>query len=411
MDPMPTVFLVFGAFVALLTVWGLVPVRSWAILLPAFLASFLGTGLAGWWLLFIVVTTVVLGALGAFGSWLGWIGLVFVLVAVAGLVQQALRARRGAIEFDRVLAARVAARARTRRRPRSVLLPWSMRDVEVERTKNVRYAEGAGRRHLLDVYRAKVDGPPSPVLLQIHGGGWTVGTKNTQGRPLMNQLARAGWVCVAANYRLSPRARWPAHLVDCKAALAWVRANIHEYGGDPTRVVVTGGSAGGHLTAMLALTQNAPQYQPGFEDVDTSVIGAIPMYGAYDLVDIFTGFRSRLGRRIAGWMGALVLGTTPQHDPGAFLDASPMSHIDDHDAGTPFLVVHGTIDNLVPVEQARRFVAQLREAGADVTYVELAGAPHAFDVFHSTWEHASTTGIEWWLGSVVPVTTEPSVPV
>jgi len=402
---MPTVFLVFGAFVALLTVWGLVPVRSWAILFPAFLASFLGTGLAGWWLLFIVVTTVVLGAFGAFGSWLGWIGLVFVLVAVAGLVQQALRARRGAIEFDRVLAARVAARERTRRRPRSVLLPWSMRDLEVERTRNVRYAEGAGRRHLLDVYRAKVHGPPSPVLLQIHGGGWTVGTKNTQGRPLMNQLARAGWVCVAANYRLSPRARWPAHLVDCKAALAWVRANIHEYGGDPTRIVVTGGSAGGHLTAMLALTQNAPQYQPGFEDVDTSVIGAIPMYGAYDLVDIFTGFRSRLGRRIAGWMGALVLGTTPQHDPGAFLDASPMSHIDDRDAGTPFLVVHGTVDNLVPVEQARRFAAQLREAGADVTYVELAGAPHAFDVFHSTWEHASTTGIEWWLSSVVSVAT------
>jgi acetyl esterase/lipase len=136
------------------------------------------------------------------------------------------------------------------------------------------------------------------------------------------------------------------------------------------------------------------------------------MYGAYDLVDIFTGFRSRLGRRIAGWMGALVLGTTPQHDPGAFLDASPMSHIDDGDAGMPFLVVHGTIDNLVPVEQSRRFVAQLRDAGADVTYVELAGAPHAFDVFHSTWEHASTTGIEWWLSSVAPVTTpEPVVAV
>ena len=64
--------------------------------------------------------------------------------------------------------------------------------------------------------------------------------------------------------------------------------------------------------------------------------------------------------------------------------------------------MHGTIDNLVPVEQARRFVAALRDAGADVTYVELAGAPHAFDVFHSAWEHVSTTGIEWWLSSVVP---------
>jgi acetyl esterase/lipase len=288
-----------------------------------------------------------------------------------------------------------------------------MRDADVERTKDLRYAEGAGRRHLLDVYRSCAPGtPPSPVIFQIHGGGWTIGTKDTQGRPLMNHFARAGWVCVAANYRLSPRGRWPDHLVDCKAALAWVREHIHEYGGDPNRVVVTGGSAGGHLTAMMALTQNDPAYQPGFADVDTSVTAAIPMYGAYDLVGAFTGFRSKLGRKIAGWVGALVLGVTPDHDPGAYLDASPMAHIDGHELrDTPFLVVHGTIDNLVPVEQARRFTTRLREAGGDVTYVELAGAPHAFDVFHSTWEHASTTGVEWWLSSVVPTTTpEPVSP-
>jgi acetyl esterase/lipase len=156
---------------------------------------------------------------------------------------------------------------------------------------------------------------------------------------------------------------------------------------------------------MLALTQNDPAYQPGFADVDTSISAAIPMYGAYDLVETFTGFTSRLGRRIAGWVGGLVLGTTPAHDPGAFVDASPMSHVDRSDADTPFLVVHGTVDNLVPVEQARRFTAALREVGCDVTYVELRGAPHAFDVFHSTWEHASTTGIEWWLSSVVPLAT------
>lgn len=400
---MSVALLVFGAVVVVLTAWGLHPVRTWFVLIPAFLASFLGTGLVGWWMAFVLLVTIVLVIAGALGSWLGWLGLVFVVLALVGLTRQAILARKGAVEFDRVLAARVANRARARRRPRSILLPWSMRDVEVERTKDIRYAEGAGSRHLLDVYRAKVDGPPSPVILQIHGGGWTIGTKNTQGRPLMNHLARVGWVCVAPNYRLSPRARWPEHLVDCKAALAWVRRHIHEFGGDPDRVVVTGGSAGGHLAAMMALTQNDKRYQPGFEDVDTSVLGAIPMYGAYDLVEIFTGFRSRIGRRIAGWMGGLVLGTTPQHDPGAFLDASPVAHVDERVRGFPFLIVHGTIDNLVPVEQARRFAAMLREAGADVTYVELSGAPHAFDVFHSSWEHASTTGIEWWLGSVVPV--------
>jgi acetyl esterase/lipase len=402
----PTVLLVFGAAVALLTLAGLVSVRHWAILFPAFFVSFLGVGMAGWWAVLVPAVAVLLVALGGLASWAGWVGLAFVGVALVGIGYEIVLSRRASREFDRVLAERVQERHQSRRRPRSVLLPWSMRDAEVERTKDIRYAEGAGARHLLDVYRARAPKTsPSPVLFQIHGGGWTVGTKNTQGRPLMNHFARAGWVCVAANYRLSPRARWPEHLVDCKAALAWIREHIHEYGGDPNRVVVTGGSAGGHLAAMIALTQNDPAYQPGFADVDTSVVAAIPMYGAYDLVETFTSFRSRLGRRVAGWVGGLVLGVTPDRDPGAFIDASPMAHIDAAVVRDfPFLVVHGTVDNLVPVEQARKFTARLREAGADVTYVELHGAPHAFDVFHSTWEHASTTGIEWWLSVVVPTT-------
>ena len=79
---------------------------------------------------------------------------------------------------------------------------------------------------------------------------------------------------------------------------------------------------------MMALTQNDPTYQPGFADVDTSVTAAIPMYGAYDLVEAFTGFRSKIGRKIAGWVGALVLGVTPDQDPGSYVDASPMAHID-----------------------------------------------------------------------------------
>ncbi len=105
--------------------------------------------------------------------------------------------------------------------------------------------------------------PGAPVLLQIHGGAWVIGNKDQQGMPLMYHLADKGWVCVAINYRLSPRATWPDHLVDCKRALAWIREHIAEYGGDPDYVVVTGGSAGGHLTAMMGLTANDPAYQPG----------------------------------------------------------------------------------------------------------------------------------------------------
>jgi acetyl esterase/lipase len=395
---MPWVLLAAGVVLALMTVPALYTVHHWTLLFPAFVLSWLGTGMAGWWLVVVPTVAVVLVALGGLAAWPGWIGLGLLALAMGGLVRHAHEARAGADEFDRVLAERVAKRVRTRRARRSVVLPWSMRDVAVERVRNVRYAEGAGRRHLLDVYRPAAGSRDAPVVLQIHGGGWTIGTKDTQGRPLMNRLARAGWVCVAANYRLSPHATWPDHLVDAKLALAWVREHIAEYGGDPARVVVTGGSAGGHLAAMVALTAGDPRYQPGFEHVDTSVSAAIPMYGAYDLAEIFGRFDRGFGRRIAGRMGSIVVGSTPAEHLAAYVDASPVAHV--HAKTCPFLVVHGTIDNLVPVAQARRFVGLLRDVGTDVTYVELAGAPHAFDVFHSPWEHASTTGIEWWLASI-----------
>ena len=104
------------------------------------------------------------------------------------------------------------------------------------------------------------------MLVYIHGGAWVIGDKREQGIPMMHELAQRGWVCVAINYRLSPRATWPAHIVDCKRAVAWVREHIAEYGGDPGFIAVSGGSAGGHLSALLALTPNEPEWQPGFED-------------------------------------------------------------------------------------------------------------------------------------------------
>jgi acetyl esterase/lipase len=105
-----------------------------------------------------------------------------------------------------------------------------------------------------------------PVMVYIHGGAWVMGEKREQGKPMMYELVARGWVCVAINYRLSPRATWPAHIVDAKKAVAWVKAHIAEYGGDPSFVAVSGGSAGGHLCALLALTPGDPAFQPGFEE-------------------------------------------------------------------------------------------------------------------------------------------------
>ena len=95
----------------------------------------------------------------------------------------------------------------------------------------------------------------------------------------MAHLAEQGWVCVTANYRLSPRATWPDHIVDVKRALAWTKATIAEYGGDPGFVAITGGSAGGHLSSLAVLTSHVTDFQPGFEETDTSVAAAVPLYG------------------------------------------------------------------------------------------------------------------------------------
>ena len=141
-----------------------------------------------------------------------------------------------------------------------------------------------GRANHLDIWRRPDLDPAgrAPVLFQVHGGAWTTGNKRGQAHPLMSHLAELGWICVSINYRHSPRNTWPDHVVDVKRALAWVKTHIAEYGGDPEFIAITGGSAGGHLSALAALTPNDPQFQPGFEDVDTRVQAAVPFYGIYD---------------------------------------------------------------------------------------------------------------------------------
>ncbi len=263
---------------------------------------------------------------------------------------------------------------------RSLVYPFRMRNAAVKVEKNVAYGE-AGRRNFLDIY-SPADGPVegAPVLLQVHGGGWTIGTKDQQGIPLMQHLAAKGWVCVAINYRLAPRDAFPAHAIDVKKAIAWIRDNIASYGGDPDYIAITGGSAGGHLAALTALTPNTPEWQPGFEDTDTSVQLAIPHYGVYDFAGSTGSKAATLLRDL--YLQQRVLQKSWADEPEAFEDASPILRI------TPdapdFFVLHGAADSLVPVDQARQFVARLREVSKrSVVYAELPGAQHAFDVFPS----------------------------
>ncbi len=277
---------------------------------------------------------------------------------------------------------------------RQLALPFRRHDAAVEVIGDIAYTP-YGRRGLLDVYRRRdADLQDAPVLLQVHGGGWSIGDKEHQGVPLMRHMAARGWVCVAVNYRLSPRSAFPAHLVDVKRAIAWIRRHAADYGGDPRFVAVTGGSAGGHLAALAALTPNDPEYQPGFEGADTTVQAAAPHYGVYDVAGATGTHRARQLRD--RFLGPRVLQQDPAVDLRPFEKASPLLRV--RADAPPFLVVHGRNDSLVEVQQARRFVTALRQVStATVAYAELPGTHHAFDTFPSVRSAAVVRGVDRFL--------------
>jgi acetyl esterase/lipase len=182
-------------------------------------------------------------------------------------------------------------------------------------------------------------------------------------------------VCVSVNYRLGPHERWPAMIVDVKRAVAWVREHVAEYGGDPGFVAISGGSAGGHLASLAALTAGDPAFQPGFADADTTLAAAVPVYGVHDFSVDEHGLFALLEHK--------VIGTTHLDDADTWRQASPL-HRAVSGGVPPFLVVHGSADTIVSVGQSRRFVRRLREVGAEVRHAELPRAQHGFDMFPTT---------------------------
>lgn len=366
------------------------PVRRCSVLvIPSFFAAWLPVEAPLHCLLLLVATLAGPLAAGGLDAWVGWLGLGGGLAALAGLLflhRQGVHSAQAVeplLDAAGLAATEAAERLPSHRLKRQLLLFWFAEDG-VEVVRDIPYWPGGDRRHRLDIYRPPGARASAPVLVQVHGGGWVTGRKSQQALPLMYSLAAAGWLCVSVNYRLSPRARWPDHLVDLKRALAWVKREVGAYGGDPDRVLITGGSAGGHLAAMAALTAGQARWQPGFEQADTSVDAAVICYGVYDLAD-----RQRLWC-YRGWRWYLRRWVLPRRltdVEGALAEASPQSWLGPD--APPLMVVHGRNDGMICCRQARGFVHSLRQAGArTVVYLELPYAQHAFDLFHSPRCHA-----------------------
>lgn len=235
---------------------------------------------------------------------------------------------------------------------------------------------GTHPSQVLDVWRSSSMPPkPAPVLVYVPGGAWLYGKSRHQGHALLSLMATRGWVCYAIDYRTSPRHRWPRHIMDVKAAVAWARANADAHGGDPGFVAVAGASAGGHLAALAALSREDAEYGPDSSSADAGVDAVVSFYGRYDWEDRSTVERDQF----MGFLEHVVVKQKQDSHPDVFRSASPMARITT--TAPPFFVVHGSADSVIPVAQARAFVDRLRqESHSPVGYLELRGAQHAFDL-------------------------------
>ena len=255
---------------------------------------------------------------------------------------------------------------------RILFAPLPLLHPGVMRIANLSYGD-AGRRNRLDLYRRRGGGSgDAPVLIHLHGGGFSLapGRKSFYARRLLFRLARQGWVCISATYRLQPAASFPDELVDVKKVIAWARARASEHGGDPDRIVLVGSSYGARLATLAGFTANDPVFQPGFEHADTSVAAVVGLYGYY------SGIASRQS-----------------------LPSSPFDYAERCSA--PLLIIHGDQDTLTPAKTARALADQALNASANpVVYVELPGAQHSFDLLTSIRFEAVIDGIDAFAAAI-----------
>jgi acetyl esterase/lipase len=237
--------------------------------------------------------------------------------------------------------------------------------------RDLAYVTNGHERQKLDLYVPAV--PKGPLLVVIHGGGWMQGSKDKpEGLPMLMH----GYSVANINYRLSHHAIFPAQIEDCKSAIRWLRAHAAEYGYHPKHVGAWGGSAGGHLVAMLAATGNVEDFDVG-ENLDQSsaIQCGVDVFGPADLVDWTPPSKNPI-IQTTGPESVLVklLGGTAAEKPELAKRASPLTWVTKDCA--PLYILHGTVDQLVGLEQSQKLEAKMKAAGVEVTLDVVEGAGH-----------------------------------
>jgi arylsulfatase len=264
--------------------------------------------------------------------------------------------------------------APTHARPAGDVRPTLPAGVKV--VSNKTYTTEKTGALLLDLYLPETAPEKAlPVVLWIHGGGWKAGRK--ENCPLV-WLAAEGYAVVSMDYRLSYVAQWPAQIDDCRAAVRWLRTNAATYHLDPTRIGVGGGSAGGHLAALMG-TASAPEK----ETVSSRVSVVLDMFGPTDLLTMPPNMPGpgKTDADLAASNGAQMLGGIIRDLPERAKAASALFQVSKDDAA--FLILHGTKDPMVPMDQSERLNAALQAVGVSSKLQKLEGAGHGGKEFNT----------------------------
>lgn len=237
----------------------------------------------------------------------------------------------------------------------------------------------------LDVFQPDGAADLRPVVLFLHGGAWSKGSRaeitlpNMAGTRTVQGLLQRGYAVVSADYRLSSVAKWPAQLSDAKAAVRWIRSNGARYRLDPNRIAVWGKSAGGQLAAMVGVTGDDPRFagDEGPRGVSSAVRAVLDWFGPTDLRALAAARDGSHHRdRIADLTG--LLGCPAAGCPPDALDAASPVHVTAAGGLPPFLIQHGEADQLVPVAQSRALADILRQRGGTAELVTYPGVHHEF---------------------------------
>jgi acetyl esterase/lipase len=249
-------------------------------------------------------------------------------------------------------------------------------DVVVER--DIVYGKVGKDDLKLDLARPEHTTGLLPGIVYIHGGGWSGGNRSIY-RNDIQEAAKRGYVAVTVEYRLTDPDKqgkaknpFPAQIEDSKCAVRWLRANAEKYHVDPNRIGATGGSAGGHLSLLVGVTGSSKKFEGtgGNPDVSSQVQAVVNYFGPTDLARMY-GY----GKRVDRLLDTLV-GGTPQERADQYKEASPITYVTKDVC--PILTIHGTVDKLVPVDQAVSFDAAMKKAGATSELVILEGQGHGF---------------------------------